>query len=103
MFILGIETTCDETGMALIEIKEDKVRILKNELASQIKIHTPYGGIVPILAAREHQKNLPFLLKNLEKDFDLKKIDYLAFSVGFRWSWTFTCFSHRKRICSKFG
>ena len=82
MFILGIETTCDETGIALIEAKDQRIRILKNELASQIKVHQRYGGVVPILAAREHQKNLPVLLKNIEKDFDLQKIDYLAFSVG---------------------
>jgi N6-L-threonylcarbamoyladenine synthase len=82
MFILGIETTCDETGIALIETKENKVRILKNELRSQYKVHRQYGGVVPILAAREHKKNLPLLLKNIEKDFDLRKIDFLAFSVG---------------------
>jgi N6-L-threonylcarbamoyladenine synthase len=82
MFILGIETTCDETGIALIEAKENKVRILKNELRSQYKVHREYGGVVPILAAREHKKNLPLLLKNIEKDFDLRKIDFLAFSVG---------------------
>ena len=82
MFILGIETTCDETGIALIEAKENKVRILKNEIARQYKVHQKYGGVVPILAAREHKKNLPLLLKNIEKDFDLKKIDFLAFSVG---------------------
>jgi len=82
MFILGIETTCDETGIALIETKENKVRILKKELRSQYKVHQKYGGIVPILAAREHKKNLPILLKNIEDDFDLRKIDFLAFSIG---------------------
>jgi N6-L-threonylcarbamoyladenine synthase len=82
MFILGIETTCDETGIALIETKENKVRILKNELRSQYKVHREYGGVVPILAAREHKKNLPLLLKNIEKNFDLRKIDFLSFSVG---------------------
>jgi len=82
MFILGIETTCDETGIALIETNDKKIKILKNELATQFKVHQKYGGVVPILAAREHQKNLPFLLKVIEKNFDLKKIDYLAFSVG---------------------
>ncbi len=82
MFILGIETTCDETGVALIQTQEKKIRILKNELASQYKIHRSYGGVVPILAAREHKKNLPILLKNIKKNFDLRKIDYLAFSVG---------------------
>lgn len=82
MFILGIETTCDETGIALIETNKEKVKILKNELASQIRIHQQYGGVVPILAAREHKKNLPVLLKNIDNNFDLRKIDYLAFSVG---------------------
>lgn len=82
MLILGIETTCDETGIALLEFQNDNVKILKNELASQVKIHQKYGGVVPILAAREHKKNLPFLLKNIEKDFNLKKVDFLAFSVG---------------------
>lgn len=82
MLILGIETTCDETGIALLEFEDSKVRILKNELASQIKIHQEYGGVVPILAAREHKKNLPILLKSIEKDFNLKNINYLAFSVG---------------------
>jgi N6-L-threonylcarbamoyladenine synthase len=82
MFILGIETTCDETGIALIEAKENKIRILKNEIATQYKLHQKYGGVVPILAAREHKKNLPLLLKNIEKNLDLRKIDFLAFSVG---------------------
>ncbi len=83
MFILGIETTCDETGIGLIEFKNsEELKIHNNELASQVKIHQQYGGVVPLLAAREHEKNLPYLLKNIEKKFDLRKIDYLAFSVG---------------------
>jgi len=82
MIILGIETTCDETGVSLIEAENDRVRILKNELASQYKIHNKFGGVVPILASREHKKNLPLLLKKIEKDFNLERIDYLAFSVG---------------------
>ncbi len=83
MFILGIETTCDETGVSLIEInKKEKIKILKNELRSQYKIHQKYGGVVPILAAREHKKNLPFLLNKIKKFFDLKKIEFIAFSVG---------------------
>lgn len=82
MYILGVESTCDESGIALIEAEKERVKVLANELRSQIKIHTPYGGVVPILAAREHKKNLPYLLKIIEKKFDLKKVDYLAFSVG---------------------
>lgn len=82
VYILGIESTCDESGICLLEGKEKKVRILANELRSQIKVHSPYGGIVPILAAREHKKNLPLLLENIKNFFDLKIIDYLAFSIG---------------------
>jgi N6-L-threonylcarbamoyladenine synthase len=82
MFILGIETTCDETGIALIESKENNIRIIKNELRTQYIKHRKYGGVVPILAAREHKKNLPILLKNIERDFDLRKIDFVSFSVG---------------------
>lgn len=82
VYILGIESTCDESGIALIKAQENKIKILANELRSQIKVHSPYGGVVPILAAREHKKNLPILLERVEKIFDLKKIDYLSFSVG---------------------
>lgn len=87
MKILGFETTCDETGIALIEFKKNKnieFCILSHQLRSQIKIHSKYGGIVPILAAREHKKNLPILLEKLIKEtkVDLKEIDYFSFSYG---------------------
>lgn len=82
VYILGVEATCDESGISLIEGKEKKVRILANEIRSQARIHSPFGGVVPILAAREHRKNLPILLKKVEKEFDLRKVDFLAYSVG---------------------
>lgn len=88
MKILGFETTCDETGIALIEFKEEKelrFNILAHKLRSQAKVHSKYGGIVPILAAREHKKNLPILLNSLVKEIDLdikKDVDYFAFSYG---------------------
>ena len=44
MKILGIETSCDETAAAVVE---DGVRILSNQIASQVEIHARYGGIVP--------------------------------------------------------
>jgi N6-L-threonylcarbamoyladenine synthase len=49
--ILGIETSCDETAAAVIE---DGVRILSNEISSQVEIHARYGGIVPEVASRQH-------------------------------------------------
>lgn len=51
MRILGIETSCDETGIAVVE---DGRRILANEVASQIDIHAAFGGVVPEIASRRH-------------------------------------------------
>jgi N6-L-threonylcarbamoyladenine synthase len=51
MRILGIETSCDETAAAVVE---DGVKILSNEIASQVDIHARYGGIVPEVASRQH-------------------------------------------------
>lgn len=72
MRILAIETSCDETAIAILEISEKqnspKFNLLSNQVLSQIKIHKPYGGVVPNLATREHRKNLPIILKRaLEK------------------------------------
>ena len=66
MKILSIETSCDETAVSIIEAKEKKespsFSILGNALFSQIDIHKEYGGVYPMLAKREHGKNLPHLL-----------------------------------------
>ena len=51
MLILGIESSCDETSAAVVE---DGRRILSNQIASQIPIHSPYGGVVPEIASRQH-------------------------------------------------
>ena len=68
MLILGIETSCDETAISLIEmsgtIEADlKFKVLGESLYSQIAIHAPYGGVFPNLAKREHEKNLVPLLQ----------------------------------------
>ncbi len=70
MKILGIETSCDETAISLIEVdnKGETVKILGNTVHSQIDIHASYGGVFPILAKREHQRNLvPVLEKTLKE------------------------------------
>lgn len=87
MKILAIETSCDETAIALIEasggLKNPRFKILKNFVASQIKIHRPFGGIVPNLAKREHIRSLPILFKKLQiTDYQLQKIDLIAVTVG---------------------
>jgi len=69
MRVLGIETSCDETAISLVEAKGSifslKLKIISNLVASQIKIHQKYGGIVPSLAKREHSKNLPILYQKI--------------------------------------
>ena len=54
MYILGIESSCDETSAAVIEIDAEKRKILSNIVASQIDIHRLYGGVVPEIASRAH-------------------------------------------------
>ncbi|MEK7087921.1 MAG: hypothetical protein AAB891_01430, partial [Patescibacteria group bacterium] len=65
MIILGIETSCDETALALIEVEGDSVRVLANITHSQAALHAKYGGVFPNLAKREHAKNLIPLLKTI--------------------------------------
>ena len=77
MKILAIETSCDETAIAILDIKETKtetkVSVLGNALISQIKIHEQYGGVYPALAKREHSKNLVPILKTALKESGLLK------------------------------
>ncbi len=65
MKILAIETSCDETGIAVVEGTKNgsgfEFKTLKSALLSQAKLHAPYGGVYPNLAKREHAKNLPVL------------------------------------------
>ncbi|MFA6324758.1 MAG: tRNA (adenosine(37)-N6)-threonylcarbamoyltransferase complex transferase subunit TsaD [Candidatus Paceibacterota bacterium] len=84
MKILSIETSCDETGISILEVKGNTFRILGNVLNSQIKIHAPFGGVFPALAKREHMKNLPILLDKILKSTKLnpKQIDLIAVTSG---------------------
>lgn len=73
MHILAIETSCDETALALIQTEETadgtiQVTVLENLIHTQIDIHREFGGVFPALAKREHQKNIvPMILKLLRK------------------------------------
>lgn len=78
MVILAIETSCDETSVALI--KDNKV--LSNIIASQISLHQKYGGVVPELAARAHSENISYVLSSAIKDAKIawSEIDYVAYT-----------------------
>lgn len=88
MRILAIETSCDDTAIAILEVKKEgskvKFKILGSEVSSQIAIHIPYGGIFPALAKREHIKNLPIVLEKVLKQAKIKmeKIDAIAVTTG---------------------
>lgn len=62
--ILGIETSCDDTGVAIVD---EHGTIVFEALSSQWSTHAPHGGVVPKLAKREHEINLPRLLGEAEK------------------------------------
>ncbi len=76
MIILGIETSCDETALSLLDasgtLEAPKFKVISTALYSQVKIHEKYGGVFPMLAKREHQKNLVPLFLKLIKDSGLK-------------------------------
>ena len=81
MIVLGIESSCDETGMALYD---SEVGLLGHVLSSQTKIHNKYGGVVPELASRDHVKKLVPLLDSLlaKQKLSLDEISLIAFTNG---------------------
>lgn len=81
MRVLGIETSCDETGVA---IYDDKLGLLANQLYSQIDLHADYGGVVPELASRDHiRKTIPLVKAALqEADLSIHDIDGVAYTAG---------------------
>src|SRR3989344_935429 len=88
MRILAIETSCDETAIAIVECSGNETSarftVLGNALLSQVEIHKEYGGVVPMLAKREHQKNLPHILDKAiaEANVPLQDIDAIAVTAG---------------------
>jgi len=77
--ILGIETSCDETGLAVVEKRKNQPpKILVNLIYSQVQIHSQTKGIVPEIAAREQNAKIFPLLKQLSQKVELKRIDLVA-------------------------
>lgn len=81
MRILGIETSCDETGIAIFD---DEKGLLAHELYSQVKLHADYGGVVPELASRDHVKKTIPLVKAALKSAGLTPadLDGVAYTAG---------------------
>lgn len=81
MIVLGLETSCDETGLALYD---SELGLRGQVLYSQIKLHAEYGGVVPELASRDHVRKLIPLMNELLEQTDVKKseIDAIAYTRG---------------------
>jgi N6-L-threonylcarbamoyladenine synthase len=81
MCVLGIETSCDDTGIALYDANKG---LCGHKLYSQIVTHTPYGGVVPELAARDHIAQVTLLVRQLMEDTstDSKNINGVAYTAG---------------------
>lgn len=81
MKVLGIETSCDETGVA---IYDSDAGLLAHGLHSQIDLHAAYGGVVPELASRDHIRRLPLLIKQTLRDAGLGAgdVDAVAYTSG---------------------
>jgi N6-L-threonylcarbamoyladenine synthase len=82
MRILAIETSCDETAISIIEVKNEgkkvKFKILGNEISSQIALHIQYGGVFPMMAKREHGKNIISVLEKALKEAKIYKVNKTA-------------------------
>ena len=81
MLILGIETSCDETGVAIYDSEKG---LLGHKLYSQIKLHAKYGGVVPELASRDHINYIIPLIQDLLKDckINIQNIKAIAYTSG---------------------
>jgi N6-L-threonylcarbamoyladenine synthase len=84
MRVLGIETSCDETAVALVETNPFTTDVLAEVVSSQISLHRPFGGVVPEMATREHLRNLPLLVPQVMKEVNLSldAVDAIAATEG---------------------
>jgi N6-L-threonylcarbamoyladenine synthase len=81
MLVLGIESSCDETAAAVVR---DGDQILSSVVASQVSIHTPYGGVVPEIASREHLKKIVPVVDQAcrQADTSVAAVDAVAVTEG---------------------
>ncbi|WP_319759621.1 tRNA (adenosine(37)-N6)-threonylcarbamoyltransferase complex transferase subunit TsaD [Maridesulfovibrio sp.] len=78
MLCLGIESSCDETGLALVR----DGKLIAEKLASQVDVHALFGGVVPEIASREHLRALPVLMRELLREQNLTTDDIDVVSVA---------------------
>ncbi|NOU21045.1 MAG: tRNA (adenosine(37)-N6)-threonylcarbamoyltransferase complex transferase subunit TsaD, partial [Methyloglobulus sp.] len=81
MIVLGIETSCDDTGVAIYHSERG---LISHFLYSQVEMHNEYGGVVPELASRDHIRKLVPLIKQTLQESRLQKSDItgIAYTAG---------------------
>jgi N6-L-threonylcarbamoyladenine synthase len=87
IYFLAVETSCDDTSISVLRVKEkkgklEKIEALSNIVSSQTQLHAGYGGVYPFLAKREHQKNLPLVFEQAVKKFNVSKIEFIGVTKG---------------------
>ena len=84
MKALSLETSCDETAVAVVEKKDGRLNVLANIVSSQMKLHKKWGGVVPNLAAREHLANIVPVMEQALEESAVKPadLDLLAVTRG---------------------
>ncbi len=79
MMVLGIETSCDETGVALFDTERG---LVAHALHSQVDLHAVYGGVVPEIASRDHVRMLLPLIQKVMSEAGVEKPDAIAYTAG---------------------
>lgn len=79
MLVLGLETSCDETGVALFDTGRG---LLGHELHSQVDLHAVYGGVVPEIASRDHIRRLLPLIRTVLEQAGVERPDAIAYTAG---------------------
>jgi len=84
MYILSIETSCDDTAAAIVQYDDGCITVLANTVSSQATLHNEWGGVVPNLASREHTKNIVPVIEETLKNAKLtpQAIDLIAVTEG---------------------
>ena len=83
MKIMGIESSCDETGVGIVELREDgHMDIIANAVASSMEQHARFGGVVPEIASRAHLEAMPQVMQAALNEAGIEKPDAIAATVG---------------------
>lgn len=83
MKVLGIESSCDETAVGIVEVRDDgRMRVLANSVASSMEQHARFGGVVPEIASRAHLEALVPVMRSALEEAGIERPDAVAATVG---------------------